>query len=190
MRHQLSTSTLSKHSTVPALLRDWTAARKAFSNTQPGQKWLVPVDGTREAMSAIDYVIAHADSARTHVHLLNVQSPIMTGDVSVLASTKLVADLRRSAGEQALRDAKAALKRHAFQHTNEIVFGAAAEAIVRSAAERGCSKIVMGSRRTGLITNIVGRSVSSRVVKLSHVPVTVVKPEHTWANLERELWIG
>jgi K+-sensing histidine kinase KdpD len=101
----------------------------------------------------------------------------MAGDVSVLASAKLVTDLRRSAGERALRDAKSLLDRHSFQHTSAVVFGAPAEAIVRNAAERGCTKIVMGSRRAGTIANIVGRSVSGRVVRLSHVPVTIVKPE-------------
>jgi len=187
---RISSTPSSSHSAVPALLRDWTAARHAFEKAQPIQKWLVPVDGSPESLSGVEYVIAHADSARTHVHLLNVQSPIMTGDVSLLASAKLVADSRRSAGTQALRDAKALLNRHAFEHTSEVVFGAVPEAIVRSAAERGCSKIVMGSRRTGLLAGIAGRSVSSRVVRLSHVPVTVTKPERAWANPERELWIG
>jgi nucleotide-binding universal stress UspA family protein len=128
-------------------------------------------------MSAIEYVIAHADSARTHVHAVNVQPPIMAGDVSVLASAKLVAGLRRSAGEDALNVAKTLLNRYSFQHTSEVVFGAPAEAIVRSAAERGCAKIVMGSRATGVLGYTLGRSVSSRVVRLSHVPVTLVKPE-------------
>jgi hypothetical protein len=80
-------------------------------------------------MSAVEYVIAHADHARTHLHLLNVQPTIMAGDVSVLASAKLVADLRRSAGERTLNPAKTLLNRHSFQHTSEVVFGALAEAI-------------------------------------------------------------
>ena len=46
----------------------------------PINKWLVPVDGTPASMSAIEYVIAHADRARTHLHLLNVQPTIMAGD--------------------------------------------------------------------------------------------------------------
>jgi nucleotide-binding universal stress UspA family protein len=167
----------STHSDVPGSLRDCKAAREAFSRPQSQQKWLVPVDGTPASKSAVEYVIAHADNARVQVHLLNVQQPIMTGDVSVLASAKLVSDLRRSAGEQVLHAAIALLDRHFFQHSSEVVFGAPAEAIVRSAAERGCAKIVVGSRGTGMIRNALGRSVSSRVVRLSHVPVTIVKSE-------------
>ena len=87
---------------VPALLRDWSAADEPFARAQPKQKWLVPVDGTPVSLWAVEHVIAHADSARTDVHLVNVQPSIMTGDVSVLASAKLVADLRRAAGEEAV----------------------------------------------------------------------------------------
>jgi nucleotide-binding universal stress UspA family protein len=176
---------------VAALLRDWSAAGEPFASAQPKQKWLVPVDGTPSSLSAVEHVIAHADSARTHVHLVNVQPPIMTGDVSVLASEKLVADLRHAAGAEALRDAKRLLSRHSFQHTCEVVFGGPAEAIVRSAAERGCSKIVMCSRRTSLIAHIAGRSVSGRVIRLAHVPVTVVKPDAPRASLAAsERWIA
>jgi nucleotide-binding universal stress UspA family protein len=154
-----------------------TTVHDSVAAVEPRHKWLVPVDGTPASISAVEYVIAHADRARTHLHLLNVQPTIMAGDVSVVASAKLVADLRRSAGERALDAAKTLLDRHSFQHTSEVVFGAPAEAIVRSAGERRCAKIVMGARGVGVIANIAGRSVSGRVVRLSHVPVTIVKPE-------------
>jgi hypothetical protein len=38
------------------------------------------------------------------------------------------------------------------------------------------------ARGVGVIANIAGRSVSARVVRLSHVPVTLVKPENTPAS--------
>jgi nucleotide-binding universal stress UspA family protein len=170
------------HSSGPEPLRGWTAALDPVATVGPKHKWLVPVDGTPASMSAVEYVIAHADRARTHLHLLNVQPTIMAGDVSVVASAKLVADLRRSAGERALSAAKALLDRHSLQHTSEVVFGAPAQAIVRGAAERRCAKIVIGARGVGVIANIAGCSVSGRVVRLSHVPVTLVKPENAPAS--------
>jgi nucleotide-binding universal stress UspA family protein len=160
---------------IPALLRDWSAARETFLEMQPVQRLLVPVDGTPAAISAVEHVIAHADTARTHVHLINVQPPIMAGEVSPLSSARMATDLRRSVGEQALRAAKALLHASGIEHTSEVVFGATAEAIVRGAAERGSTKIVMGSRSTDTIGHIVRRSVSSRVVRLAHIPVTIVK---------------
>ena len=177
MYYEALVPTPAAHSSGPAPLRDWTAGRDPVATVRPRHTWLVPVDGTPASMSAVEYVIAHADRARTHLHLLNVQPTIMAGDVSVVASAKLVADLRRSAGERALEAARTLLNRHAFQHTSEVVFGAPAEAIVRTAAERRCAKIVLGARGVGVIANIAGRSVSGRVVRLSHVPVTLVKPQ-------------
>ena len=177
MYYEALVPTPATHGSGPAPLRDWTAGRDPVATAGPRHKWLVPVDGTPASMAAVEYVIAHADRARTHLHLLNVQPTIMAGDVSIVASAELVADLRRSAGERALNAARTLLDRHAFQHTSEVVFGAPAEAIVRTAAERRCGKIVLGARGVGVIANIAGRSVSGRVVRLSHVPVTIVKPQ-------------
>ena len=170
--------------TTPALLRDWRAAREASARAHPMQKVLVPVDGTPASISALEHAITHADGERTHVHVLNVQPPIMARDVSAISSAHIAAETRRRAGEHALREARALLNASAIEHTSQIVFGAPAEAIVRTAAERGCLKIVMGSRRNSLIDNVIGRSVSSRVVRLAHVPVTVVKT-HTAARREQ-----
>jgi nucleotide-binding universal stress UspA family protein len=177
MYYPASASTPAPHGSARVPLRDRTTTHELAARAAPSRKWLVAVDGTPASMSAIAYVITHADPARTHLHLLNVQPTIMAGDVSIVASAKLVADLRRSAGERALDAARTLLDRHAFQHTAEVVFGAPAEAIVRSAADHRCAKIVMGARGVGVIANIAGRSVSGRVVRLSHVPVTLVKPE-------------
>ena len=177
MYHPALAPTAATHSSGPAPLRERTATHELVARAEPRHKWLVAVDGTPASMSAVEYVIAHADRARTHLHLLNVQPTIMAGDVSVVASAKLVADLRLSAGERALDAAKTLLDRHSFLHTSEVVFGAPAEAIVRTAAERRCAKFVMGARGVGVIANIAGRSVSGRVVRLSRLPVTLVKPE-------------
>jgi nucleotide-binding universal stress UspA family protein len=186
MRHESLIPPASTHSAAAAQPSGPATARNAFLRPEPSRKWLVPVDGTPASMSAIEYVLAHADRARIHVHLVNVQPPIMAGDVSVLASAKLVTDLRRSAGERILRESGRRLTSHGVRHTGEVIFGALAETIVRSASERSATKIVMASRRTGALAKMVGRSVASRVVRLSHVPVTIVKPEETRAESARE----
>jgi nucleotide-binding universal stress UspA family protein len=182
MRHQSLVSPASTHSAAAAQPSGPTTARYTFVGPGPSREWLVPVDGTPASMSAIEYVLAHADRAQTHVHLVNVQRPVMAGDVSVLASAKLVIDLRRSTGERIVREAARRLAFHGVRHTGEVIFAAPAEAIVRSALERGSTKIVMASRPTGALAKMVGRSVASRVVRLSHVPVTIVKPEETRAQ--------
>lgn len=175
MYHHPSAFRTSTPAHLAALLRNRAAIRDAFAGTPTRQRWLVPIDGTPVSMLAVEHVIAHADSAGTCIHLLNVQRPIMAGDVSVLASARLVADLRRAAANGAVRDAKRLLDQHGFEYSCELVLGAPAEAIVRTAEERGCTKIVMGARHTSGLARIMRRSVSSRVIRLSRVTVTIVK---------------
>lgn len=158
---------------VPALLQPAEGCDAAVA--RPGAAiWLVPVDGTPESLAAVRYAVTHACVERIAFHLLNVQPPVMAGDVSVLTSADSILCMRRCAGEEALRAARNLVRAHGFRHASEVVFGVTAEEIVRCAAERGCSKIVMSARRTGVIASVLGRSVSARVIRLSPVPVTIV----------------
>jgi nucleotide-binding universal stress UspA family protein len=126
-------------------------------------------------MCAVEHAIEHASRGDAQVHLINVQPPVMAGDVNYFMSAKMVFDMRREAGERALRSALRRLDANHVQHTAEIVFGEPVEAIARCAVERGCTKIVMGTKGRSLIANLVARSVASRVVRRAHVPVTLVK---------------
>jgi len=160
---------------VPALLCSSKAAEQAFAGRQPRQRWLLPIDGTPVSMSAVEYVIAHADRARTHIHLVNVQPPVTRDDVRVLAPARVVAHMRRSAGEEVLSNARALLNKAGFEHTIEVAFGTPAEAIVRTATEHACTRIVMGSRLAGAISKILRASVVTHVLRLAHMPVTIIK---------------
>ena len=163
------------NSPVPALLRNRHCLRGRFGKIHLPQKLLVPIDGSAESICAVEYVIEQASRGDTHVHLINVQPPIMAGDVNYFMSAEMVFDMRLDAGERALRGSKRLLDANHVQHTAEVVLGKPVQAIARCAAERGCTKIVMGTKGRSLIANLVARSVASRVVRLAHVPVTLVK---------------
>jgi nucleotide-binding universal stress UspA family protein len=152
-----------------------------FGSKPALQRPLIPVDGSAESMRAVEHVIAQLSPGDARVHLINVQPPIMAGDVNFFMSAKMVADMRRAAGERALRAARNLLDANHIEHTSEVVFGKPVDAIVRYAAERGCTKIVMGTRGRSLIANLLARSVASRVVRRAHLPVTLVKerPRHS-----------
>jgi nucleotide-binding universal stress UspA family protein len=162
-------------SPVPALLRNGHFSRGMFGRKPSRQKLLVPVDGSAESMCAVEHVIEQVSRSDAQVHLINVQPPIMAGDVNYFMSAKMVFEMRRDAGERALRGAKRLLDANHVQHTAEVIFGKPAEAIARCAVERRCTKIVMGTKGRSLIANLVARSVASRVVRRAHVPVTLVK---------------
>lgn len=154
----------SRPATVPAI-----GKQKAL------QKLLIPVDGSPASIHAVDYAIRHADEAIS-VHLINVQPPILSGEINYyVMSISAVLAARYIAGENALKAAKALLDSKRIEYTTEIVFGSPAKAIVRCAAAQKCTKIVMGTRGRSFLGNIISRSVSNRVVRFAHIPVTLVK---------------
>jgi nucleotide-binding universal stress UspA family protein len=166
-----------KHSPsrVPALLRDDRKSRALFGAKPARQKLLVPIDGSRISMRAVEHVITTSHWSTGTVHLLNVQQPIMAGHVTLFTSARMVEDLRRTAGEESLRCAKILLDANHVRYTAEVVFGSPAQEIIRCAVERSCTKIVMGTRGMGLVGNLLARSVAARVVNLARVPVTLIK---------------
>jgi nucleotide-binding universal stress UspA family protein len=109
------------------------------------------------------------------VHLLNVQSPVMAGDVNVFTTAPAVRSRRRTAGDEVLKRARSILAAARIEHTAEVVFGDPAPAIVRSAALNECDKIVMATRNSCLLHALLRPSVARRVVKLAPIPVTIVK---------------
>lgn len=138
------------------------------------QKLLIPVDGSPASIHAVQYAIRHA-GAGVRVHLMTVQPPILSGEVHYVMSMNAILEARHAAGENALAAAKALLDLNHIEYTTEIVFGSPARAIVRCAVDQKCTKIVMGTKGRSLLGNLISRSVSNRVVRFAHVPVTLIK---------------
>ena len=90
------------------------------------QKILVPVDGTPAAEAALDHVIALARSMPLDVHLVNVQPPVMAGDINLFTTVGMVEAQRRTAGANALKHARSALSAAGIRHTAEVAFGSPA----------------------------------------------------------------
>ena len=172
--HPLVAKSLSP-TAVPALLCTGGSSRGMFGSKPAYYRPLIAVDGSAASMHAVEHVIAQVSPGDARVHLINVQPRIMSGDVNFFMSARMVADMRRAAGERALRRARSLLAANHIEHTSDVVFGEPVDAIVRYAAERGCTKIVMGTKNRNMITTLLARSVVSRVVRRAHVPVTLVK---------------
>ena len=178
--HPLLTRT-DMSSAVPALLLK--TGRLAVAS--PSQHILVPTDGSAAEEAALRYVIELGRTVPVSVHLLNVQPPVMAGDVTLFTTAHTVAQQRRSAGEHALVRARGALEVARIPHTVEVALGSPAAEIVRSAAAHSCTKIVLATRNTGIMKLLLRRSVAQRVVALSPVPVTLVKPGSVRATATR-----
>jgi nucleotide-binding universal stress UspA family protein len=140
-------------------------------------KILIPVDGSANADRAVDYVIAHADKLKIapQIFLLNVQSKLALGSVKLLIDQETVNEYYREQGAAALAQARAKLDAVAFAYSYHISIGAPAEALVRYAQEQQVDQIVMSAHGQEKLSNFLLGSVASKVIKLSQVPVLLVK---------------
>lgn len=145
-------------------------------STRRATSILLAVDGSRHALRAVTYVCGlHKAGLPLHVHLLNVQPRIVSGNVRRFVSQAQINAYLRDEGELALRAARRRLDRAGIKHEYDIRTGALAETIVELAGERRCTRIVMGTRGLGAVSGLVLGSVTYGVVHLAAMPVTLVK---------------
>ena len=137
---------------------------------------LLAVDGSEASTQAVAYVCALRDaSLPVEVRLLNVQIPIASGNVRRLVSQAIIDAYFHEEGLEALATAEKALQAAGIAFQEDIRVGHAAEVIVREALQRGCTRIVMGTRGHGALASVVLGSTALRVLHRSAVPVTLVK---------------
>ena len=138
--------------------------------------WLIAIDGSEPSLKVVDYVITEAASrlVKPHLFLVNVQAPL-SGDITRFIEEKVVDDFHRETGEAALAQARQKLDAAGLAYSAHIMLGEAAPTLVEFAKDKGCSLIVMGARGLGSVAGLLIGSVATKVVKLSKVPVLVVK---------------
>jgi nucleotide-binding universal stress UspA family protein len=140
-------------------------------------KILVAVDGSENAVRAVDYVLRLAQNSREplEVHVLNVHPPVTFGDIKKHVGQEVLNAYYHDEGAKALATVRQQLDKSSVAHNYHIGIGKVPETIVNYANEHGCTQIVMGTRGLGAITGIVLGSVAIKVINLTDVPVTLVK---------------
>jgi len=131
------------------------------------RKLLVAFDGSPQSRCALDYAIEQARAGGAMIHAVNVQQAPIDDAISYRT--------HKQAGERVLQAAIAQLEANGIAHSADVAFGAVAECIVRAAAVERCDHVVLGTRDRLAIASFFSPSVSSQVVRLSTVPVTVIK---------------
>jgi len=140
------------------------------------QTILVPVDGSPNSARAVKHVVKLASTQTPlAIHLLNVQPPIISGEVRRFISKETIESYQRDEGMKDLESAKALLESANVPYTAHIVIGQAAEVISQQAGNLSCDAIVMGSRGLGSIVGMVMGSVTTKVLHLVELPVTLIK---------------
>jgi nucleotide-binding universal stress UspA family protein len=137
---------------------------------------LLPVDGSEPAARAVEYVCALRDARiPVEVQLLNVQIPIVSGNVRRFVSQEAIDAYCRAEGEGALSAAKETLQTAGMAFNAHVLVGHAGQTIASQASQWRCTRIVMGTRGLGALANVVVGSTALQVMHLSEIPVTLVK---------------
>ena len=141
------------------------------------RKILVPFDGSKSALHALQYAIKLAKQNKlTSIHVVHAhEEPVIYGEIEVYISREKMADLQRQHSNDVLASAEKLLEKAAVPHTKEILIGPIAQVIARRAHALHCDSIVMGTRGLTAIGKLVIGSVATKMVHLANVPVTLVK---------------
>jgi nucleotide-binding universal stress UspA family protein len=140
-------------------------------------KILLPVDGSEGSSNAARHV-AHIAAMMPGcvVHLLNVQPPGDDWMVRRMIKAEELAALEADWGEASLAPARSMLEKAGVPCQSHMVQGEVAATIARLARELGCEQIMMGTHGRSALGDLFLGSVAIKVLHLSSVPVTLVKP--------------
>ena len=140
-------------------------------------KVLVPFDGSKSALHALEYAIKLAKQNRQiSIHVVSAhEEPFVYGEIEVYVTYEKMAELQRQHSAGVLLAAEKRLKKAAVPYTMEILVGNIAEMIAKRADKLRCDSIVMGTRGMSAIVSLVMGSVATKVVHLANVPVTLIK---------------
>ena len=139
---------------------------------------LVAIDGSDNAVRALDEALKVLATDGLHIHLLTVAEVIHMNEVlfsDTSTGMHKIEDEHKAACRKFLEPATRKLEEAGISHDAHVEIGQPAQAIVETASKYHCGMIVVGTRGNGAIRSIVVGSVANKVVHLSKVPVLLVK---------------
>lgn len=138
---------------------------------------LVPVDGSDNAMRALQHVVDTRGWYRDdiEVHVVNVQRRIASGAVRMFIAQDVLNDYYREEGDKALAASRGFLADAGVAFECHVAVGEEAESIAHYARQHGCRLIVMGTRGMGRLGNLMLGSVAAKVIHVAETPVTLIK---------------
>lgn len=138
--------------------------------------FLVAVDGSDHSLGAVHWITQFGgDGSRLRCTLLNVQRPVMSGEVGILAPASITLDERDRSATDILEHAATVIRAKSIPFEVEEQMDDASTAIIARAEALGCDAIVIGRRGVGVVRAALLGSVSAEVVRKSSIPVIVVR---------------
>ena len=137
---------------------------------------LLAVDGSAHSIRAARFLIKLvSEHGAVALDVLNVQPHVRYGALLKGEARAQAERVQLERGREDSASVCALLEQARLPHELCVVSDDAAEAISRTARERGCDLIVMGTRGMGAVASLALGSVAQRVIHLATVPVTLVK---------------
>jgi nucleotide-binding universal stress UspA family protein len=139
-------------------------------------KILMPIDGSAASDKAVADFIQLLDwyKETPEIHLLNVQLSLH-GDISMFIDKETIQQFHQENGMKKLQNARDLFNQAGLSCQYHITVGDPAEIIVQFAKERFFDQIVIGARGLGAVKSLLLGSVASKLIKLSSIPVLVLK---------------
>lgn len=137
---------------------------------------LLPIDGTELSLHAVRQAIELAQSGlRLRVLLANVQEPSTLYEIVNAPDPSVRERINAEAGQHALIQAQALLREAGIAHTDTVVTGDPAQALIELAETQAIQLILIGAHGKGLLRSAFEGSVSLKLLQDAPVPVLVVK---------------
>lgn len=139
--------------------------------------FLLAVDGSEASGRTVEHVIQLLRWYKppVDIHLLNVQLPILSGNVKSFIRRDQLEEYYRDEGHAALKAARERLDHAGVKYLPHIGIGAPAEVIVEYAKKKHCHQICIGTRGLGSVAGLLLGSVANKVIHLAPCPVLLVR---------------
>jgi nucleotide-binding universal stress UspA family protein len=141
-------------------------------------KILLAVDGSRNALNAVDALIANAHWYRSapEVELVTVHLPVpQVRGLSRVVGRQALKKYYDEEGRANLAHASRRLKGAGIAFTPQILVGQVAESIERHARDRHCDFIMLGTRGMTATANALLGSTATKLLHIARVPVMLVR---------------
>ena len=139
-------------------------------------KILIPVDGSASAGRALEHVLVlRSQGLPVEVHLLNVQLPVASGHVKMFLDSDEIKRVCHDEAVKVLEASRRRLDEAGVAYRYHIIVGHVTVTIVRFAKVIGAELIVMGSRGTSPLADLVLGSTANKIIQLADMPVTLVR---------------
>lgn len=137
-------------------------------------KILVPVNGSADSISAVEYAIRLcALRTNAQLHLVNVQ-PLFSRHIARFLSRQTIDEERSRRGAAALAAARSLAEQAGVAFVCRVASGRTATALAAYASEFDMDQIVIGTARKSPLLRLLTGSVTTRLIEVARVPVEVI----------------